>query len=259
MAEPAMVGASTGALLGGRVRLRQPAVGYRVAIDPVLLSAAIPAVDGETVLDVGAGVGGAALCLAARVPGLRVVGLEMQRELARLAAENVIDNALDDRVDILIGDLKRPPPRLGPRSFDHVLANPPYQQAERGNPSPNRLKAASNVEGEAKLADWLAFCLTMVKSGGTVTVIHRADRLPEILAGLTERTGGLVVFPIWPRDPAYAPDVVAKRVIVQARVGSRAPMRLLGGLIVHDADGKYTEAAETVLRHAGALVLDGQG
>lgn len=257
MAEPAM-GASAGALLGGRVRLRQPAVGYRVAIDPVLLAAAVPALDGETVLDVGAGVGAAALCLASRVPGARVVGLEMQRELARLAAENVLANALEERVDILIGDLKRPPPKLGPRSFDHVLANPPYQEAERANLSPNPIKAASNVEGEAKLADWLAFCLTMAKSGGTVTLVHRADRLPEILAGLTERTGGIVVFPIWPRDPAYAAGVVAKRVIVQARVGSRAPLKLLGGLIVHEADGKYTDAAETVLRHAGALVLDGR-
>ncbi len=257
MAEPA-IGSSAGSLLGGRVRLRQPAVGYRVAIDPVLLAAAVPALDGEIVLDVGAGAGAGALCLAARVPGVRLVGLEMQRELARLAAENVIDNAFDDRVDMLIGDLKRPPPKLGPRSFDHVFANPPYQEAERSNPSPHPIKAASNVEGEAKLVDWLAFCLTMVKSGGTVTVIHRADRLPEILAGLGERTGGLVVFPIWPRDPAYAPLVVAKRVIVQARVGSRAPLRLLGGLIVHDADGKYTDAAETVLRHAGALALDGR-
>lgn len=258
MAEPA-IGASAGALLGGRVRLRQPAVGYRVAIDPVLLAAAVPARDGETVLDVGAGVGAAALCLAARVPGARVVGLEMQRELARLAAENVIENAFDERIDVLIGDLKRPPPKLGPRSFDHVFANPPYQEAERARPSPDPLKAASNVEGEAKLADWLAFCLTMAKSGGTVTVIHRADRLPALLAGLAPRTGGLVVYPIWPRDPAFAPDVAAKRVIVQARVGSRAPLRLLGGLIVHDADGRYTDAAETVLRHAGALALDGKG
>jgi tRNA1(Val) A37 N6-methylase TrmN6 len=255
MAEAA--GASAGALLGGRVRLRQPAVGYRVAIDPVLLSAAVPAEDGQIALDVGAGVGAAALCLAARVMGARVVGLEMQRELARLAAENVEANGLEDRVDMLIGDLKRPPPRLGPRSFDHVFANPPYQEAERTSPSPNPIKAAATVEGEARLADWLAFCLTMVKTGGTVTVIHRPDRLPEILGSLRDRTGGIGVFPVWPRDPVFDGGMQAKRVIVQARVGSNAPMRLLGGLVVHEPDGTYTDAAEAVLRKGQPLALDG--
>ncbi|MBM3483685.1 MAG: methyltransferase [Alphaproteobacteria bacterium] len=256
MAEPA--GASAGALLGGRVLLRQPAVGYRVAIDPVLLAAAVPAAKGDVALDVGAGVGAAALCLAARVEGVRVVGLEMQRELARLAADNVEENGLTDRIDMLIGDLKRPPPRLGPRSFDHVFANPPYQEAERATPTINRIKAIATIEGEAKLDDWMAFCLTMAKGGGTVTMIHRADRLPELLAALTERTGGIVVYPVWPRDPtAGAGDVPAKRVIVQARVGSKAPLRLLGGLCVHEADGKYTAAAEHVLRHGGPLALLG--
>jgi len=255
MPEPA--GASAGSLLGGRVLLRQPAVGYRVAIDPVLLAAAVPAAKGDLALDVGAGVGAAALCLAARVDGARVVGLEMQRELARLAADNVEENGLTPRVDMLIGDLKRPPPRLGPRSFDHVFANPPYQEAERSVPSADRIKAVATVEGEAKLEDWIAFCLTMVKTGGTVTFIHRADRLPDLLRGLTERTGGIVVFPVWPRDPTAkgAGDVLAKRVIVQARVGSRAPLRLIGGLCVHEADGRYTAAAEHVLRHGGPLGL----
>lgn len=254
MAEPA--GASQGALLGGRVLLRQPAVGYRVAIDPVLLAAAVPAAKGDVALDVGAGVGAAALCLAARVDGLRVVGLEMQRELARLASDNVEENGLTERVDMLIGDLKRPPPRLGPRSFDHVLANPPYQEAERATPSNNRIKSIATVEGEAKLDDWIAFCIGMAKSGGTVTLIHRADRLPDLLAGLTRKTGGIVVFPVWPRSPTEGlGEVQAKRVIVQARVGSRAPLKLVGGLCVHEADGRYTAAAEHVLRHGGPLGL----
>jgi tRNA1(Val) A37 N6-methylase TrmN6 len=253
---PEAAGASAGALLGGRVRLRQPAVGYRVAIDPVLLSAAVPVEDGQVALDVGAGVGAAALCLAARVAGARVVGLEMQREFARLAAENVEANGLGERVDMLIGDLKRPPPRLGPRSFDHVLANPPYQEAERAHPSPHPGKAAATVEGEARLADWIAFCLTMVKSGGTVTLIHRPDRLPELLRGLTDRTGGITVFPIWPRDPGLGDGLLAKRVIVQARTGSNAPLRLLGGLVVHEPGGAYTEAAQAVLRNGAPLALD---
>ena len=88
-------------------------------------------------------------------------------------------------------------------------------------------KAAATVEGEARLADWIAFCLTMVKSGGTVTLIHRPDRLPELLRGLTGRTGGITVFPIWPRDPGLGDGLLAKRVIVQARIGSNAPGMLV--------------------------------
>ncbi len=114
---------SEDALLGGRVRLRQPKTGYRAAIDPVMVAAAVPAEDGSTVLDVGAGVGAAALCLAARVVGCRVSGIEIQRDLVRLAAGNVTLNGFDGRVEIMIGDLSRPPPRLAAGTFDHLMAN----------------------------------------------------------------------------------------------------------------------------------------
>ncbi len=115
-------------LLDGRIRLRQPATGYRVAIDPVFLAASVPAEPRQLVLDVGCGAGAAMLCLAARVPHLRVVGLEMQRDLVRLAGDNVILNGLDARASVMIGDLLHPPPRLSPGAFDHVMANPPFQQ-----------------------------------------------------------------------------------------------------------------------------------
>lgn len=238
------------ALLDGRVRLTQPRTGYRVAIDPVLLAASVPAVGNEIVLDVGTGVGAAALCLATRVATCRVVGLEVQREIAQLASRNVDANGLGDRASVIIGDLRHPPPRLAPASFAHVMANPPYMEAARADPSPVASKAAATVEGEADLAAWIRFMLLMVRSGGTVTLVHRADRLDQILALLTARLGDMTVLPLWPG--AGKP---ASRVLVQGRKESGGPLRLLPGIVLHGPDGRYTDAAEAVLRGGGAIAM----
>ena len=241
------------ALLGGRVRLRQPADGYRAAIDPVLLAAAVPARIGERVLDVGMGGGAAALCLAARVAGCRVSGLERDPGLADLARHNVALNELGDRVEVFGGDLLRPPAGLAPESFDHVMANPPYLEVARadmraGVSARGAARAAATVEGEAKLADWLAFCVAMAAPGGTVTVIHRADRLDEVLVGLLPSAGEVAVLPL-----LAAADKPAKRVIVGWRQGGGGPVRLAAGLVLHEAGGGFTAAAEAVLREAAAI------
>lgn len=242
---------SEDALLGGRVRLTQLAAGYRVAIDPVLLAAAVPARAGEQVLDVGTGVGAAALCLATRVAGCRVAGLEVQRALVRLANDNAKLNGLDDRVVVMEGDLLRPPPRLAPGSFDHVMTNPPHLEPGRGTASPSPGKSAANVEGEAQLGAWLAFCLAMVRPKGSVAVIHRADRLDAVLAALYRKAGEIVVFPLWPMADGRA----ARRVIVRARKDIETPTRLAQGLVLHRPDGRFTEAVEVILRRGAALEL----
>lgn len=230
-------------LLGGRVRLRQPKTGYRVAIDPVLLAAAVPASSVDTVLDVGCGVGAASLCLAARVAGCRITGIEMQRDLVRLASDNAVLNDVLGRVSVMVGDLLRPPPRLEPGSFGQVMANPPYLDAEGGTASPEPGKAAASMEGEADLAAWVRFALTMARPKGFITFIHRADRLEQLLGQLAGRAGEIAVFPLWPGT-----DKPAKRVIVRARKGVATPTRLLPGLMLHEADGRYTAAADAVLR-----------
>jgi tRNA1(Val) A37 N6-methylase TrmN6 len=237
-------------LLDGRVRLTQPAQGYRAAIDPVFLAAAIPAKSGEAVLDLGCGTGAASLCLAVRVMGCRIAGIEVDHGLVRLAGDNAARNGLTDRVMILAGDLLRPPQRLEPDSFAHVMANPPYLPAGAATPSPLPAKARANVEGEADLAAWIRFALTMVRAKGTFTVIHRADRLEHLLALLTGRAGDIIVFPLW---AAAGKD--AKRVIVRARKGVSSPTRIASGLVLHEADGRYTEAAQSVLRHGAALPI----
>jgi tRNA1(Val) A37 N6-methylase TrmN6 len=237
-------------LLGGRVRLRQPKSGYRVAIDPVLLAAAVPASSVDTVLDVGCGVGAAALCLATRVPGCRVTGIDMQRDLVRLASDNVVLNDLFGRVSAMQGDLLRPPPRLEPGSFAHVMANPPYLEADSATAPSSPGRAAAQLEGEADLAAWVRFALTMARPKGCLTFIHRADRLEQLLGQLAGRAGEIAVFPLWPG--AGKP---AKRVIVHARKGVGTPTRLLPGLMLHEPDGRYTAAADAVLRGGEALAL----
>ncbi len=249
--EPALTfETSDDGLLDGRVRLRQPKGGYRAAIDPVFLAAAVPAESGESLLDLGCGAGAAALCLLARVPGTRVTGLDIQAELVRLAGENGRANGWGARFLPLTGDVARPPPRLAPGSFHHLLCNPPQLVAARAQPAADPARELANREGAARLGDWVATALAMVRPKGTVTFIHRADRLDDLLAAFSGRAGALVVFPLWPG--AGKP---AKRVILRARKDAAAALRLSPGLVLHQADGSFTPAAEAILREGKGLVL----
>jgi len=237
-------------LLGGRVLLRQPAEGYRVAIDPIFLAAAVPAAPGELVLDVGAGVGAAALCLAWREPNCLIRGIEIQHALVRLAAENAALNGGAARMEFMVGDILRPPPRMAPGTFHHVMANPPYQESQAGTRSDIRGRDMANVEGEAALADWVRYALNMVRSKGSVTFIHRADRVDLLLAELRQRAGDIAVYPLWPGGSRPA-----SRVIVRARKDVATPTKLSAGMVLHEPDGRYSAAAEAVLRDGAALAL----
>jgi tRNA1(Val) A37 N6-methylase TrmN6 len=249
-AEFAVEGHTLDALLGGRVRLWQPADGYRAAIDPVLLAAAIPARNGERVLDLGCGVGAAAHCLLARLPGVHVTGLEVQARMAKVARDNAILNGWADRLHVLEGDVLDPPAELARESFDRVMLNPPYAPANQGRPASNAAKATATRESEATLRDWLSAGLSFLKARGGLTLIHRADRLDEILVALRGKAGALRVFPLWP-----AAGRPAKRVLVAARKAVAGPMVFAPGLVLHDADGGYTPEAEAVLRDAAGLDL----
>jgi tRNA1(Val) A37 N6-methylase TrmN6 len=245
---PAETAWSDDRLLDGRILLKQPCDGYRAAIDPVLLAAATPAAPGERILDVGAGVGAAALCLAFRVPGARVTGLELQPSLAELGAINIHDNHLEDRVSILTGDILSPPDGLPAAGFDRVMTNPPFQKAGTHTPPPGASRAVAHGEGSADLEAWVAFCTRMLKPRGTLTLIHRADRLDDLIALLHGRFGAITLIPLWPR--AGRP---AKRILVTARRGARSPAILSAGLVLHEAGGSFTSAAQAVLRHGEAI------
>ena len=243
------VALSEGTLLGGRVKLRQPVEGYRVAIDSVFLAAAVPANSGDRILDIGCGVGAGALCLAARVSQCRVTGIERNREWVRLAVDNAALNGMSGRFDAMTGDLLHPPPRLE-AGFDHVMANPPHLAAGTVTPPPDPGRAAAHVEGAADLAAWIRFALMMVRNKGAITLVHRADRLETLLSELNGRAGEIVIFPLWPGG-----DKPAKRVLIRARKGVATPTRLARGLVLHEADGSYTVEADAVLRDGRGLEI----
>jgi tRNA1(Val) A37 N6-methylase TrmN6 len=233
-------------LLDGRLRLSQPARGYRVAIDPVLLAAAVPAGAGDRVLDAGCGTGAAALCLAFRVGGCGVTGLELLAQTAAVARLNIAANDLANRVEIMVGDLREPPAELKV-SFDQVMSNPPYVPESYGTPPPDSARRAAHAES-IDLAAWVAACLRRLRPGGWLTMIQRADRLPDLLTALSGKAGDVTILPLWPRA-----DAVAGRVIVRARKGSRGPAVLARGLVLHEEDGRFTPEAEAVLRHGAPL------
>ncbi len=232
-------------LLGGRVTLRQPATGYRAAIDPVLLAAACGD-DARTALDLGCGAGAASLALMARVPAVHVTGIEIDAELAALASANAAANGWAGRFAAWTGDVAT----FGQSGFDLVLANPPYLEAARADPSPDATKRRADVEGTLPLAGWVAAALKALKPRGTCVFVQRADRLADLLAAFGSEAGDIVVFPLWPRA-----GVAAKRVIVRARKGVRTPMTLAAGLVLHEGERSYTQAADAILRDGRALAL----
>jgi tRNA1(Val) A37 N6-methylase TrmN6 len=240
------------AFLCGRLHLWQPRKGYRAATDPVLLAAACPAAPGQAVLDLGCGAGAASLCLAARVPGVRLAGLEVQPGYAALARRNAAENAIAMQVEE--GDLAEMPRPLRV-DFDHVIANPPYYPP-RGTPSPQAGRATA-LQVVTPLAGWVAAGARRLRPGGTLTMIFGADGLPEVLGALAPRMGSAAVLPLAPREGR-----AAGRVILRAKKGGRAAFRLLAPLVLHrgpahDGDREsYTPRAEEILRGAGPLLAE---
>jgi tRNA1(Val) A37 N6-methylase TrmN6 len=226
------------AVLGGRIRLRQPARGYRVNVDTLLLAAAVA--PGARLMEAGCGVGGALLAVASRFANAKLVGVERDQNIAEIARENVATNAMSARVEIVTGDVLERSANLG--VFDGVFANPPYDVEGDGRaPAHNRRYAHV---AEAPIDAWIAALADRLSGGAPLTLIHRAHKAPEILAALTGRLGGMELIPILPRA-----DESAKRVLIRARKGSRAPFQLHPALVLHDASGaKYTPEAEAILR-----------
>jgi tRNA1(Val) A37 N6-methylase TrmN6 len=246
------------AFLGGALKLLQPRVGYRAGIDAVLLAAAVPVSAGryETILDAGGGVGTVGLSVVSRCPDATAVLLERAPRLVELAEENVRRNGLSERVRVFAGDLTASwtaiaGEGLAPESFDHVVANPPYHTDGQGTPSPNEWKSVAHSMPEGDLDLWGRLMARMAVAGGTATMIHKTEALPLVIGALAGRFGGLKVLPIHPR--AGQP---ANRIIVQGEKGSRAPLKILPGFVLHGEGQAYTAAAEAILRNGAPLKLD---
>lgn len=243
-----MSGTSDDRLLGGRIRFRQPVRGYRAAIDPVLLAASVPARPGEAVLEAGTGAGAAALALLARLPEIRLTGIEIDPVLAALARDNAVANGMQGRLDVIEADILA----VCSGRFAHALANPPFQPHGSGSesPLPGR-RRADREPAPGMLAAWTAALSRRLLPRGSLTLVLPAARLSACLAGC--RAAGLGAIAVLPVAPHAGQ--AAGRILVQGRKSARGPDRLLAPLVLHAADGSFTPEAVRVLRDGEALVI----
>lgn len=237
--------------LGGKLTIEQPRRGYRAGADPILLASAVPAKPGESVLDLGVGVGVSLLALCHRVTGLQAVGVDLQAELCELARSNAARNGI--AADIVEADIVRLPADLRARSFDHVLTNPPFFQRTEGHEA--RLPGRETGRGETvALSQWIDAAIRRLKPGGCLTVVQRASRLPHLLAACNTRVGDVTVRPLIPR-----PGRAAETVLLTARKGARGPFSLYSPVCLHQGNrhegdrDDYTALAKSVLRDGLSL------
>ena len=248
---------STDDFLGGRVRICQPRAGYRAGIDPVLLAASVPARAGETVLELGCGVGTALFCLGQRVPGLALTGLEIQPGYAALARHNAGLNGI--AAEVIDGDIANMPEALTQRQFSHVIANPPYFDRKASTAGTDAGRERSMGES-LPLEDWVRAAAKRTAPKGHVSFIHRAEKLPELLAAAGAVLGSLAVLPLIPR-----PGRAARLVLLRGRKGGRADFVLHHGWVLHEGDAhpgdreNYTKSTSCVLRDGDPLPFASEG
>jgi tRNA1(Val) A37 N6-methylase TrmN6 len=235
-------------LLDGRLKLRQPVKGYRAGLDAALLAAACGAQTGERVLEAGCGPGGALLSAAWRAPAARFCGVERDPDALSLARENIALNGQQDRVAAVAGDVRAPFKALGLPVFDRVMANPPFFDDPATLKAPDPAKTGAWM-ADGGLAAWTGFLGKAVREGGHILIIHRADRLADLLRLLAPKAGSFRIRPIQPF--AEAP---AKRVLIDAVKTGKAPLVLLPPLVLHDREGgKHTDKVEAMLRGQASL------
>lgn len=240
-------------LLGERLRLLQPRRGHRAGTDALLLAATVPEGFGGHLADLGAGVGTVGLAAAVLARPARVMLVERDARVLALAARNIALNGFEGRVSAIEADLFSPARRreAGLReSADLVLTNPPFHEAGEVRRSPDAARRAAHVLAGGTLDDWLRACADVARPGGSVVVVHRADALPELLAGFDGRFGAVTVRPVHPRA-----DQPAVRVLVAGVKGSRAPLSLLPPVVLHAADGRFTAEAAAINRGEGRISI----
>jgi tRNA1(Val) A37 N6-methylase TrmN6 len=253
-AERELLDISEDAVLDGRLRLRQPLSGHRVGHDAILLAAATGGRAGELAVDLGAGVGAAGLALAARVDAIKVVLVEIDAGLSRLADDNARINGLDERVRAVACDAEDQgalvAAGLPAGSADRVLMNPPFHDARRHNVSPDAHRRLAHAGEPGLLARWIASANFLLKPRGVLTLIWRADEVTDVLQALAGEFGAIAVLEIAPREGAPA-----IRVLVRAVKGGSGQPVYRPGLLLNDAQGRPTAAAEAVLRGRQKLTL----
>ena len=236
--------------LGGAVRAFQPRRGYRAGLDSVLLAAAVPVEPGQSVLELGCGVGVSILCLCRRAPELSAVGLEILPAYADLARRN--SEAAGQQFDVVLGSVASPPAELKGMNFDHVMANPPFFAADEGLQSPDGGRRSARHES-VPLESWVDCAFRRLRPEGGLTMILPPGRFPEFMSAIRERAGSINVKPLYPRIGRPA-----SRFLIRARKGARGPLSFASPLVLHESDAKggagaYSEKTEALLRSPTAL------
>jgi len=239
------------AFLGGRLRLRQPKSGHRAGHDAMLLAAATSARSGDRVVDFGAGIGAAGLAVARRVAGIELVLVEIDEVLAELARGNAASNAIP--ADVIVLDVTSAAAAfaasgLPPDSVDAVLMNPPFNDPVRHRASPDKAREIAHVATAATLGTWIHAARRILKSGGVLTLIWRADGLAEVLAALDRGFGNLAILPV--HGDAKKPAI---RVLVRAVKGGKAPTQMHAALMLNNESTMPNKQVQDIL--AGKRVL----
>ncbi len=235
--------------LGGRVKLYQPKKGYRISSDTVFLAASLPELKGQKIIDIGAGTGGILTFYKSRNACENIChALEIREDMIALARKNAEGNALRDKIKYFRGDLKDLPQEIQPNTYDHLVTNPPYYKEDAGMKSPFETKAAAHREENMDLKTWILSCLKLLKQRAYITLIHRTDRLGDILAAFEGKAGNIIIYPLWSDEYKGS-----KRIIIRARKSSLEPLTLKNGLTLHTSKGSFTQKAEDILRHNGFL------
>lgn len=240
-------------VLGQKVRLLQPAEGgFRTSLDSVMLAAACPAKDNDHVLDLGCGVGGASFCLLYRVPSVKLTGIEWEQTYLDLAKQNAVLNGVENRADFILSDIRAYQMDGTKPIYDHVMINPPFSEAGEYLVSPDPIKAKAlghASEDDLCLDDWIDAAYRLVKSNGSFTIIYPTAGTDKIIRAMGKRFGAIEIIPLWPRA-----GVNSKRVIIRAIKHRQTPSVIRAGLVLHEAGGQYTEAAENILRSAQSIL-----
>jgi len=240
-------------ILDQRLRLKQIPDGFRTSIDAVLLAAACPAKPSEHILDLGCGVGSAGLCALSRVDDTQLMGIDVLPDHITFARDNAELNQLDARATFIAEDIRDFEPSIhGGNRFDQVICNPPYLTSGAHIESPSALKqiAIGHGEDDLDLKDWIDAAHRNLRSGGGFTMINRADATDKIIRDMGRRFGAIEIIPLWPKL-----SVKAKRVIIRAIKDRQSPATLHAGIVLHNANGDYTDAARKILRDAQGLCL----
>lgn len=234
-------------LLDKKVQIRVLAEGFKPGLDSVFLAAACPAEKKQHILDMGCGVGTAGLCVLKRVPGAKLIGVDFQGDHVDLAQENAVLNKMDERSGFLVSDIKE---YQANERFDHIICNPPFLEtgAHLVSPSEKRARAMGHLEEDFDISVWINAGHRNLKSGGSLTMVHRADMIDKVILAMGKKFGALDIIPLWPKEGRDA-----RRVIIRAIKDRKTPATLHAGIVLHEDHGVYTDAAQTILRDMGAL------